>query len=165
MKRKSLIMASLGGVASLAITGAALGVTAADNGSRTARPALAAATADPTADDNPSPDDDATRGADPTGATPSAQGVGRERAGQLALAAVPGGRIVEIEAEQEHGRAVWSVKVVAGGVTHDVHVDRSTGAVLRQHRQPVDDHGGDRSGTDDRGGADDHGGDRSGDDH
>ena len=35
-----------------------------------------------------------------------------------------------IEQETEHGRAVWDVDVLAGGVEHDIDVDRATGEVL-----------------------------------
>ena len=173
MRRTSLMLAAAGGAAVLAVTGVALGVTAAD------RPAggtaLTAVTAGPTSDDNPKPDDDATHG----GATPSGTAAGgtvsRERAGEIALARAGGGRIVEIEAETEHGRPVWSVKVVNAGIRHEVKVDRGDGAVVESERERTDDSGGDRARSDDHGGArggsdddryDDHGGDRRGsDDH
>ncbi|WP_446212969.1 PepSY domain-containing protein [Micromonospora sp. IBSANI012] len=184
MRRTSLILASAGGVAVLAVTGAALGVTAADRQADAPRAALAAASVD----DTPTPDDSPST----AGATPG--GVDRDRAGAIALAAVGGGWVVDVEAEREHGRPVWSVEVVSGAAGWDVHVDRDTGAVLRVRPESGDDrtardgrragaddrHGDDAAGSDDRGGdrrdgADDsddgdddrrHGGDdRGGDDH
>ncbi|SCF41044.1 Peptidase propeptide and YPEB domain-containing protein [Micromonospora purpureochromogenes] len=187
MRRTSLILASAGGVAVLAVTGAALGVTAADRQADAPRAALAARSVDDTLTPDDSP---ATAGAAPAG-------VDRDRAGALALAAVGGGWVVDVEAEREHGRPVWSVEVMTGVAGWDVHVDRDTGAVLRVRPESgddrttpdgrrtddatgADDRGHDAAGTDDRGGdrrdgaddsddtADDrrHGGDdRGGDDH
>ncbi|MGN9915306.1 PepSY domain-containing protein [Micromonospora palomenae] len=150
MRRTSLILASAGGVAVLAVTGAALGVTAADRQDSAPRAALAVTDVGdaPTPDDSPS-----TAGATPVG-------VDRDRAGAIAVAAVGGGRVVDVEAEREHRRPVWSVEVVAGVAGWDVHVDRDTGAVLRVRSETGDDDR--RHGGDDRGG-DDHGGDRHGD--
>ncbi|MDH6462809.1 hypothetical protein M2302_002990 [Micromonospora sp. A200] len=163
MGRTSLILASAGGVAVLAVTGAALGVTAADRQAGAPRAALAVTGVG----DTPTPDDRPST----VGATPV--GVGRDRAGAVALAAVGGGWVVDVEAEREHGRPVWSVEVMAGVAGWDVHVDRDTGAVLRVRPEtgdrrdgPDDSDDGDddrRHGGDDRGG-DDHGGDRHGDD-
>ncbi|SCG39189.1 PepSY domain-containing protein [Micromonospora inositola] len=149
MRRTSLVLAAAGGAAVLAVTGAALGVTAVER--ETPGSALAAATVSPTADDNPT--GDATpSGATPTGsAGPSGAGgtVSRKQAGEIALTRAGGGRIVEIEAEEEHRRPVWSVKIVQGGTAYEVKVDRADGAVLEIEREPADDHGGDRTGTDD----------------
>jgi uncharacterized membrane protein YkoI len=117
-------------------------------------------TAGPTTDDNPKPDDDATS----AGASPSGT-VSRQRAGEIALARTGGGRIVEIEAELEHGRPVWSVKVARNGTRYEVKVDRGDGTVIGTEQKRTDDHRGDRArtGSDDRH-HDDHGGDRPGSD-
>ncbi|MFD0786511.1 PepSY domain-containing protein, partial [Micromonospora azadirachtae] len=64
---------------------------------------------------------------------------GPQRAGEIALARAGGGRITEIEAEQEHGRPVWSVEIVSGDVEHDIDVDRDNGAVLRAEQERADD--------------------------
>ncbi|MCW3815514.1 PepSY domain-containing protein [Micromonospora sp. DR5-3] len=169
MRRTSLVLAAAGGAAVLAVTGVALGVTTVD---RTAPgTALAAATASPTIEDNPKPDDDPTLAA-PNGTADGT--VSGKRAGEIALARLGGGRIVEIEAEREHGRRVWSVKVAKGGTTYEVKVDRGDGTVVEVERKLVDDRGRDRAGSDDRSHdvGDDHGGDRPragtddrGDDH
>ncbi|GAB3248949.1 PepSY domain-containing protein [Micromonospora halotolerans] len=183
MRRTSLVLAAVGGAAVLAVTGAAIGVTTADGSDPATAPA--AVTADVTdpvggtaddnpktvddnpgrADDNPGADDSATAGTAPTRGAPdpSPRGaVDRQQAGRVALDLVGGGRIVEIEAETEHARPVWSVKVVRGGTTHEIKVDRADGTVVEIERRTADgsrtrdrddDHGGDRS--------DDHGGDRS----
>ncbi|MCW3840892.1 PepSY domain-containing protein [Micromonospora yasonensis] len=176
MRRTSLVLAAVGAIAALAVTGATLGATGADRSAPdTAAVAMTAG------DDNPKPDDDAmSAGATPggTASVPADDTVSRRRAGEIALARTGGGRIVEIEAEVEHGRPVWSVKVVVNGVRYEVEVDRTDGTVVGTERKRTDDRGGDRTRartddrTDDHGGTrtgsddryDDHGGDRVGDD-
>ncbi|WBB70681.1 PepSY domain-containing protein [Micromonospora sp. WMMD812] len=164
MRRSAMILASAGGAAVLAVAGVAVGVSAAD-GDRARGTTLAAATADPTAPGTPddsatsgTPDDSATGGTPgdsattgtPSGAPttggsstqptgPGGDRVDQQQAGEIALARAGGGRIVEIEAEQEHSRPVWSVEVVAGGTEHDIDVDRETGAVLRAEQEDADD--------------------------
>ncbi|MFC3504714.1 PepSY domain-containing protein [Micromonospora krabiensis] len=159
MKRSAILLASAGGAAVLAVAGVAVGVTAAD-GDRNRGTTLAAATVDPTDPATPTegatPDDSATAGT-PSGSatagtpsgtpttggtsTPPAGGdrVDQQRAGEIALARVGGGRIVEVEAEQEHGRPVWSVEVVDGNTEHDIDVDRDNGTVLRAEQEAADD--------------------------
>ncbi|MFC4019078.1 PepSY domain-containing protein [Micromonospora sp. GCM10011542] len=177
MKRNSLLMASVGGAAVLAVAGVAIGVSAAE-APRAGGTALAAATADPTATDAP---DDSTTSGPPSGGTtsgtpssgttsgtpsggssPAGGAVDQQRAGEIALARAGGGRIVEVEAEQEHGRPVWSVEIVAGDTEHEVDVDRDNGTVVKAEQEPVDDD--DRDDDDDRSGDDDHDDDGSGDD-
>ncbi|MFC0508303.1 PepSY domain-containing protein [Micromonospora costi] len=177
MKRSSMILASAGGAAVLAVAGVAIGSAVADD-ERNRGTTLAAATVAPTApgtpddsatrgtpddsatrDDSATPDDSATSGTPggtpttggtTTGAPAGGERVGLQRAGEIALARVGGGRIVEIEAEQEHGRPVWSVEIVTGGVEHDVDVDRDSGAVLRVDRDDDgDDDGRHHDGSDD----------------
>jgi len=111
------------------------------------------------------------------GAT-SVAGVSVDRARAIALRAAGGGWVESIEREAEHGRAVWDVDVIVGGVEHDIDVDRATGAVTR-HRvdkssddKSGDDKSGDDKGGDDKGGdnsgrhgGDDKGDDKGGDDH
>ncbi|TWG10916.1 peptidase YpeB-like protein, partial [Micromonospora palomenae] len=160
MRRTSLILASAGGVAVLAVTGAALGVTAADRQADAPRAALTAVSVD----DTPTPDDSPST----AGATPA--GVDRDRAGAIALAAVGGGWVVDVEAEHEHGRPVWNVEVVSGAAGWDVHVDRDTGAVLRVRpetgdvRTALDGRRADATGSRDRGGDPADADDRHGDD-
>ncbi|GAB1646053.1 PepSY domain-containing protein [Krasilnikovia sp. MM14-A1259] len=79
----------------------------------------------------PSRSDDSTSA--PTAAPTAAGVVSIDTARAIALRATGGGRVTSIEAETEHGRAVWDVDVVAGGVRHDIDVDQATGAVTR-HR-------------------------------
>ncbi|MGW3807805.1 PepSY domain-containing protein [Micromonospora sp. NPDC005113] len=183
MKRSSLLLASVGGAAVLAVAGVAVGVSAAGD-PRASGTTLAAATVGPTATD--APDDSATRGTTPapgtsgttaapstsgttaapsTSGTPSGGGspagaaVNEQRAGEIALARAGGGRITEVEAEQEHGRPVWSVEIIAGDIEHEVDVDRDNGTVVKAEQESVDD--GDDDG-DDRNDDDDD--DRAGDD-
>ncbi|BFU45984.1 PepSY domain-containing protein [Krasilnikovia sp. MM14-A1004] len=117
--------------------------------------------------------DDSTSAPTSAPAAPTAAGaVSIDAARTIALRAAGGGRVTDIEAETEHGRAVWDVDVVVGGVRHDIDVDRATGAVLR-HR--VKGSSGSTTAGDDRGrgrGSDDAAGDdrggrgtEAGDDH
>ncbi|WFE38678.1 PepSY domain-containing protein [Micromonospora sp. WMMD998] len=204
MRRTSLMLAAAGGVAVLAVTGVALGVTAADRSSGRSAPAAVTVADDParagdddsagatsgddnpagttpgddnpdrsanggednpdrhgTADDDPAPavtsgeDNPARQGRDDDGtdAVPAAGGgVSRQRAAEVALARTGGGRVTEIEAETEHGRPAWSVKVVRDGWRHEIKVDRGTGTVVEAERQRAE---ADDRGRDDRG--DDHG--------
>ena len=68
-------------------------------------------------------------------ASPTVRGIGRAEAEQIALAAVPGGRVGGAELETEHGVPVWSVRVVKGTVTHDLDIDARTGKVVRDDRE------------------------------
>jgi uncharacterized membrane protein YkoI len=67
--------------------------------------------------------------------------VGSRRAGEIALSHVGGGTLTEIEAETEHGRAVWSVKILRNGSRYEVHVDRGSGEITRSRTKSDDDHG------------------------
>ncbi|MET8153838.1 PepSY domain-containing protein [Actinoplanes sp. NPDC049668] len=111
----------------------------------------------------------------PEAVPPAAIDIATARA--IALKATGGGRVTSIEAETEHGRAVWDIDVVTNGVRHDLDVDRSTGAILRHRTKSSNGsssssssdrrggHGSDDTGADDRGrgrgsddsGSDDHG--------
>ncbi|WP_030490612.1 PepSY domain-containing protein [Micromonospora chokoriensis] len=156
MKRTNLLLASVGGSAVLAVAGVALGVNAA-NDSRTGGTALAAATVAPTATDAPlvpvtpgasgSPSADTPSGTPSSGTpsgtssadnAPAGSAVDEKRAGEIALAKAGGGQIVEVEAEQENGRPVWSVEIVAGDTEHEVDVDRDNGSVVKAEQEPVD---------------------------
>ncbi|MEU7780970.1 PepSY domain-containing protein [Micromonospora parva] len=169
MKRTNLLLASVGGSAVLAVAGVALGVTAA-NDSRTGGTALAAATVAPTGTvapsttdapgttDTPSapsgtpssgtpssgtPSGTPSAGTPSTGSAPAGSAVDETRAGEIALAKAGGGQIVEVEAEQENGRPVWSVEIVAGDTEHEVDVDRDNGSVIKAEQEPVDDNDAD----------------------
>ncbi|MGC4879150.1 PepSY domain-containing protein [Micromonospora sp. DT43] len=155
MKRTNLLLATVGGSAVLAVAGVALGVAAA-NDTPTGDTALAAATVAPTGTD--APDDSATTAAPGTTGTPTAEtpsgtqssgsssagtapagsAVDEKRAGEIALARAGGGQIVEVEAEQENGRPVWSVEIVAGDTEHEVDVDRDNGSVVKAEQEPID---------------------------
>lgn len=121
MKRTNLLLATVGGSAVLAVAGVALGVNAA-NDTRVGGTALAAVTADPTATDastatatpgasgtpsSSTPSSGTPSSGTPSAGTPSAgtapagSAVDEKRAGEIALAKTGGGRIVEVEAEQE----------------------------------------------------------------
>ncbi|MEU8216559.1 PepSY domain-containing protein [Micromonospora taraxaci] len=151
MKRTNLLLASVGGSAVLAVAGVALGVNAA-NDSRSGGTTLAAATVAPTATDAPgasgtpsadtpsgTPSSGAPSSGAPAGGAPAGSAVDEKRAGEIALAKAGGGQIVEVEAEQENGRPVWSVEIVAGDTEHEVDVDRDNGSVVKAEQEPVDD--------------------------
>ncbi|MET8063552.1 PepSY domain-containing protein [Micromonospora sp. NPDC005313] len=156
MRRMSLMLAAAGGVAVLAVAGAALGVAAADrSGGPTAPAAVTADGTGPAGEDNPArqgvdddggatPADDGGTTTAPAPAPTSGAAVDRQRAAEVALARIGGGRVVEVEAETEHGRPAWSVKITRDGWRHEVKVDRGDGTVLEVERQ--------RAGADDRGG-------------
>jgi uncharacterized membrane protein YkoI len=57
--------------------------------------------------------------------------VSPEDARATALGAVPGGRIVESELEEENGRLIYSFGIEAADGTHDVEIDAITGQVLQ----------------------------------
>ncbi|MFE0593205.1 PepSY domain-containing protein [Micromonospora echinospora] len=175
MKRKPLILASVGGVAVLALTGAAIGTAAAAE-QQTGRTTLAAATATPTTPATPTTTPDggtvtATAPSatsvpgSPAGTTSPATGdkVDRKRAEEIALAKAGGGRVVEVEAEKERGRDVWSVEIVNGSTEHEVDVDRADGSVVKAEQEPVDDDDDDDRDDDDRDDDDDDDDDRDDD--
>lgn len=167
MKRTNLLLATVGGSAVLAVAGVALGVNAA-SGSRTGGTALAAATVAPTATDAPeatgspsagtpsgTPSSGTPSGAPSAASAPAGSAVDEKRAGEIALAKAGGGQIVEIEAEQEQGRSVWSVEIVAGDTEHEVDVDRDNGSVVKAEQEPVDGDDDDDDADDDKDDADD----------
>ncbi|SDZ08478.1 Uncharacterized membrane protein YkoI [Micromonospora pattaloongensis] len=133
MKRRTLVVLVMGGVAALAATGTALGATA----SEVLPSASSAATA-------PAADDGATSAAAP-------DGVDRRRAAEIALARVGGGDVVKVEREVEHGRPAWHVRVMSGGARHDVYVDVATGDIVKASGRDGRS-GGDDRGRDDKGG-------------
>ncbi|MEU1887531.1 PepSY domain-containing protein [Micromonospora rifamycinica] len=145
MKRTSLLLAAAGGAAVLAVTGTALGVSAAE---RAPVPTPVAGTTAPTPVDpgTATPSSSAPTGAPTTGApTPggstapaTADAVSQQRAGEIALAKVGGGQITEIEREREAGRPVWSVEIVDGDTEHEVEVDRDSGAVVKSEQEKAD---------------------------
>jgi uncharacterized membrane protein YkoI len=60
------------------------------------------------------------------------------RARAIALRAADGGRITEIEQDDEDSRQVWKVKVKKGSVTRKVSIDQQTGKVLKIERDTDD---------------------------
>jgi hypothetical protein len=91
-------------------------------------------------------------------ASPATTAITRSQAEALALKAVGGGQVREVELEREDGVTVWSVDVTEAGVAHDVEIDARTGTVLGHERDAAGrraDDRRDRACDDDRG--DDHG--------
>ncbi|WP_189767851.1 PepSY domain-containing protein [Streptomyces tauricus] len=157
MKRASLVLLTSGALVA-AITGTALagGGDDASHSRSTSSPSpststSATATATPTATDSSGPASGApstapTAGDDTAGSataspTHPSSSVGSRRAGEIALSHVGSGTITEVEAETEHGRTVWSVKIRKNGTRYDVHVDRASGEITRSRTKSDDDHG------------------------
>ena len=151
MRRKTLILTVGGSLAAAAIVGTAIGAGAAEVASEGLGPAPAATTSrtDPTGTPGTRPTDDptGTPGTGPTSTPPAAGSVTSERAVEIALAIAGGGRLDDVEREWEHGRTVWSVKVVDGGWEVRVDVDAATGEVVRTEQD--DDRDDARRGRDD----------------
>ncbi|WKU05830.1 PepSY domain-containing protein [Micromonospora sp. HUAS LYJ1] len=157
MKRTSLLLAAAGGAAVLAVTGTAIGVSAAQRApgptAATTAPAPADPTAAPTAGTPGGTPTAGTPGGGPTAGTPGStapatdDAVSRQRAGEIALAKVGGGRITEIEREREEGRPVWSVEIINGDTEHEIEVDRENGGIVKSEQEKAD--ADDRSGRDD----------------
>lgn len=83
----------------------------------------------------------ATPGTSSSATVTTASGVTARQAVEIALGYVGGGRLVEVEPDHEHGRAVWEVEIAKGGVCHEVDVDRGTGAVVGAEQDSPDDDG------------------------
>ncbi|WP_329102397.1 PepSY domain-containing protein [Micromonospora sp. NBC_01699] len=75
--------------------------------------------------------------ADRTG--PATERVSRDLAVDIARRHVGGGQLDKVEVEQEHGRRVWSVRLVQDGNRVRVDVDAATGRVTRTERKSADD--------------------------
>jgi uncharacterized membrane protein YkoI len=162
MKRTSMILLTAAALTA-AISGAALAGGSQDVTPTRNTSSVAAATATP----------DPTSGVTPGTTATASTSVSRGRAGEIALAHVDGGKLIEVEPEVEHGRTAWSVKILKNGSQHKVYVDRSSGQIMRAEQESAgNDRGGedrsgttdDRRGTDDPTGTDDHGGHHSGTD-
>jgi uncharacterized membrane protein YkoI len=66
--------------------------------------------------------------------------VTQERAAEIALARVPGGKVVEAELEKEHGRQVWSFDISrpdSKDVT-EIQVDAKTGEIVAEENETPD---------------------------
>jgi hypothetical protein len=164
MKRNIVVLAAVGAFTAAAVVGTALAADGRD-GAPAAR-ATSASAAPPSASgegvSSTAPTDPATTGAP--------AGVSRARAVELARASVGGGSVVKVERETEHGRAVWSVRLVMDGARYRVDVDRATGRITRTEQSRASDdrgrsRGGDDHGDDDRRGGDDGGRHDGLDDH
>ncbi|MFJ3224439.1 PepSY domain-containing protein [Streptomyces sp. NPDC086783] len=174
MKRTSVVLLASGALVA-AVTGTALAgggddaspSSGSSSASASATPSSSTSAATPTAKPTPTPSMDDTAGA--TATMPAKGAVSSRHARAIALSHVGGGSVTKVEAEMEHGRAVWSVRIVRDGARYDVDVDANTGEVTRSRGgargsgadSRRDDHGDVR---DDRSGADDHGA-RAGADH
>jgi hypothetical protein len=163
MTRKALILVA-GGALAIALVGTAIGAGAAEtNGARddSARSSAATST-DPTTASTPS--DDVTGPANGSSATPTDSATatrpsddrtasttgtddrtasttgntGRDRAVEIARSYLGGGQLDKVESEWEHGRQVWSVRLVKDGARVRVDVDAATGHVTRSEQKSDD---------------------------
>jgi len=66
--------------------------------------------------------------------------VTQERAAEIALERVPGGRIVEAELEREHGHLVWSFDIARPGSkdVSEIQVDAHSGEVVAEENETPD---------------------------
>ncbi|GAA0442770.1 hypothetical protein Aca07nite_63730 [Actinoplanes capillaceus] len=132
MKKKiTMAMFAAGSLVVLGFGGAALA-----EGPDDARP-RAVASPSATASDSLDPSDSPSPSGTVGSAVPAGTGVTAGEARAIALRAVPGGVIESVERETEHGRIVWEIDVIAGGVEHDIDVDAGTGEITR-HRTDDD---------------------------
>jgi uncharacterized membrane protein YkoI len=123
MKRTSMVAAAIGAAAVLGLSGSAM--AAADD-----RPAPVSLKASPSSDDN-GRDSSRTPSPSPSSRSGLGGGLTRDEATRAALRATGGGSVSHVEAEYEHGRAVWKVRVLVRGVRHDLDLDRKNGKVTR----------------------------------
>jgi hypothetical protein len=85
-------------------------------------------------DDRTTGTDDRTTGTDDR--TASATGtIGRDRAVEIARSYLGGGQLVKVESELEHGRQMWSVRLVKDGAQVRVDVDSATGQITRSEQK------------------------------
>ena len=78
----------------------------------------------------------AADGADDT----ATRSVSRRRAIAIARERVGGGRVDDVDRDDDDGRAVWKVKLArAGGIEHEVHVRVADGRVVKVERDRDDD--------------------------
>ena len=61
----------------------------------------------------------------------------RERAAEIAIARVPGGKIIEGELEKEHGKLVWSFDIARAESRNvsEVQVDAMTGEIVAEESE------------------------------
>ena len=163
MSRIRLISLAAGAATLLITTGTAVALTSQDAGTPASPTPSALTSTEPTESTEVTESTESTESTATTEDPPSTADValtGRAQAIQIALASTGGGTVTEVEAEIEHGRPEWKVRVVVGGRRIDVRVDVATGTVTRFEDRATDDRGGDDHGGDDHG--DDHGGDDHG---
>jgi len=165
---KRFLLAAAAGVALVAFGGTAVALAAADPSPSSTAGTSADPSAVPPVDlgtsaPSASPTDSATGAPTTSPATaPADSAISVERAKEIALARTGDERVTDVELETEHGRTVWEVETVAGGVETEVHVDAQTGDVTRERddNDDNDDDDDDNDDTDD----DDADDDRHGDD-
>jgi uncharacterized membrane protein YkoI len=126
MKRTSMIAAAMGAAAVLGLAGTAVAANAGTSVPATVK-------VSPVGDDNGlrgdgTVDDNKSKTAP---SAPASASYDRGEASAAALKATGGGKVTKIEAEYEHGRAVWKVRIVKDGKRHDLYVDRKSGKVTR----------------------------------
>ena len=69
--------------------------------------------------------------------TTTAGSITRAQARTIALRAAGGGRVTEIEQDDEDNRQVWKVKVRKGSTTRKVSIDQQTGRSSRSSATPT----------------------------
>jgi uncharacterized membrane protein YkoI len=78
---------------------------------------------------------------DQSAATRSKAKVGPVRAIRIATAAVNGGRVFDMDLDNERGGLVWELDVASSGKAYDVKIDARTGKVVKLKRDRTPDRG------------------------
>ena len=152
-RTRTVVMIAAGAFATLGVAGTAL--AAGNDGTSGSMVTVAAP--------GPSPSDDRARGAQPSSspsasspssAAPVGGGVDEAKAREIAVRAAGGGRVQDVERENEHGRDVWDVEVDVNGVEHEFDIDAASGEIVRHDTDDdrdddSDDRDDDRDGDDD----------------
>ena len=138
---KRFLLAAAAGVALVAFGGTAVALAAADpSPSSTAGTSAGPSGVPPVDLGTSAPSSSAPTSTPTSSAAPNADtAISVERAKEIALARTGDERVADVELETEHGRTVWEVETVAGGVETEVHVDAQTGDVTRERVDNDDD--------------------------
>ncbi|SNY73902.1 PepSY domain-containing protein [Paractinoplanes atraurantiacus] len=146
---RTVVVAGVGVLAALGIAGTALAATRGESPARVAAALAETPSATPSDTTSPAPSASTPSGgatssgsadpAAPAGATVDANG-----AREIALRAVPGGQVHEVELDDDdNDRQVWDVDVHVGDVEHEIEIDPASGKVVQHETGDRDDDRGD----------------------
>ncbi|MFG1995404.1 PepSY domain-containing protein [Actinoplanes sp. NPDC048988] len=141
---RTVVVAGVGVLAALGIAGTALAATGGESSpARAAAVALAetpSATPSDTASPAPSGGATSSGGATADPAAPAGATVDANGAREIALGAVPGGQVHEVELDDDdNDRQVWDVDVHVGDVEHEIEIDPANGKIVQHETDDSDD--------------------------